>query len=56
MTVQTMPVALSQAISDLRLSLLEEINRGGVTSLYVQKMIDTETGGVRFTVDVQRDG
>jgi hypothetical protein len=54
MTVETMPVALSQVISDLRLSLLAEINKGGVKSLYVQKTIHNETGEVRFTVDVQR--
>lgn len=52
--VETMPVALSQAIADLRLGLLDEISRGGVKSLFVQKMVDTSTGEVRFTVDVQR--
>lgn len=48
-----MPVALSQVIADLRLSLLDEIGRGGVKSLYVKKERNS-LGEVRFTVDVQR--
>jgi len=53
MTVETMPVALSQAIGDLRLAILEEIAKGEIKSIFVRKF-KKATGEISFTVELQK--